>query len=72
MGMGRRGVRFQEEGREWRLPDSCMHDLVFCGESEEDLRAVMGRFIEVCRRKGLKVDAGKSKVGRRGWNVRSA
>ena len=32
-----------------------------CGESEEDLRAMVGRFVEVCRR-GLKVNAGKSKV----------
>ena len=36
-------------------------DLVLCGESEEDLRAIMGRFIKVCRR-GLKVNACKSKV----------
>ena len=28
-------------------------DLVICGESEEDLRAMVGRFAEVCRRKGL-------------------
>ena len=31
----------------------------------------MGRFVGVCRRRGLKVNAGKSKVmllvGRRGW-----
>ena len=26
-----------------------------CGETEEDLRVMMGRFAEVCRRKGLKV-----------------
>ena len=24
MGMGSRGVRFLEDGREWRLPASCM------------------------------------------------
>ena len=36
-------------------------DLVLCIESEEDLRAMVGRFVEVCRR-GLKVNAGKSKV----------
>ena len=34
----------------------------FCGESEEDLRAMVVRFVEVCRRRGLKVNAGKSKV----------
>ena len=37
-------------------------DLVLCYESDEDLRAIVGRFIEVCRRRGLKVNAGKSKV----------
>ena len=37
-------------------------DLVRCGESEEELRAVLGWFVEVCRRRGLKVSAGKSKV----------
>ena len=63
MGIGRRGVRFQEEGREWRLPCfSCADDLVLCGELEEELRALVGRFVEVCRGRGLKVDAGKSKV----------
>ena len=40
MGMVRRGVRFQEEGREWRLPGLLyVEDLVLCDESEEDLRA---------------------------------
>ena len=43
-------------------------DMVLCSESEEDLRTLVGRFIEVCRRKGLKANTGKSKVmlGRRG------
>ena len=36
-------------------------DLVLCGESEEDIRAMVGDFAGVCRR-GLKVNAGKSKV----------
>ena len=50
-------------GGEWRLPGLLYADyLVLCGESEEDLRAMVGRFAEVCRRKGLKVNAGKSKV----------
>ena len=35
--------------------------MVLCGESEEDLRAMVSRFAEVCRRKGLKVNEGKSK-----------
>ena len=40
----------------------CADELVLCGESEEDLRAMVGRFAKVCRRRGLKVNAGKSKV----------
>ena len=38
------------------------NDLVLCGEWEEDLRAMAGYFAEVCRRRGLKVNAGKSKM----------
>ena len=46
----RRGVRFQEEGREWRLPGFLYaDDLVLCGESEKDLRAMVGCFAKVCR-----------------------
>ena len=37
-------------------------DLVLFGESEKDLRAMMGRFAEVCGRRSLKINAGKSKV----------
>ena len=63
MWMGRRGVRFQEERREWRLPDLLYtDDLVLCGESEEGRRAVGECFVEVYRKRGLKVNAGKSKV----------
>ena len=55
-------MRFQEEGREWRLPGFLYaDDLVLCSESEEDLRVTMERFGEVCRRRGVKVNAGKSK-----------
>ena len=33
MGMGRMRMRFQKEGREWRLPDLLYaDDLVLCGE----------------------------------------
>ena len=37
-------------------------DLVLYGESEEDLRATVGRFAELCRKRGLKVNSCKSKV----------
>ena len=62
MKMGRRGVRFLEEERGWILRASCMQMTWFCGESEEELRAMVGRFAEVCRRRRLKVNAGKRKV----------
>ena len=63
MGMGRQGVRFLENGRDWRLSGLFYaDDLVLCGESEEDLRAMAGWFAEVCRRRGLKVNVGKSKM----------
>ena len=35
-------------------------DLVLYGEPEEDLRAMTEHFVEVCRRRGLKVNAGKN------------
>ena len=55
MGMGRMGVRFMEGGREWRFPGLLyVDDLILYGESEEDLRAMVGRFAEVCRIRGLK------------------
>ena len=63
MGIGRKGVSFLKDGREGRLPGLLYaDDLVLCGEPEEDLRVMVGRFADVCRRKGRKVNAGKSKV----------
>ena len=62
MGMGKRGVRFLNEVREWRLPGLLYADyLVLCGESEKDLKPMVGQFVDVYRR-GLKANAGKSKV----------
>ena len=58
-----RGVRFLQKGREWSLPILLyVDDLVLCSESEEDLRMMVGWLVEVCRRRGLKFNAGKSKV----------
>ena len=63
MGMGRRGVRFLENRRELRLPGLLYADnLVQCVELEEDLRVIVGGYAEVCRRRGLKINAGKSMV----------
>ena len=54
-------MRSQKEGREWRLPGLLYaDDLVMCGVSEEDLRAMVGRFVEVSRRKSLKANCDKS------------
>ena len=63
MGMGRRGVSFMEEGREWRLPGLLYADeLVLCGYLEEDLWVMVGWFAEVSKRRRLKANASKSKV----------
>ena len=49
MRMKRRGVRFLEKGREWRLPVLLyVDDFVLSSELEENVRAMVGRFIEVC------------------------
>ena len=46
--LGRMGVRFLEERREGRLPDILFaDDLVLCVNSEEELRAMLGRFVRV-------------------------
>ena len=61
--MGRRGVIFLEDGRKWELPGLLYaDDLVQCGESEEELRAMVRQFAEMCSKRLLKVNAGKSKV----------
>ena len=35
-------------------------DLVLCGEKEGDLRTMVERFVEVYKKRGLKVNTGKS------------
>ena len=48
MGMGRRGVRFQEEGRKWRLPGLlCANDLVLYSDSEKDLKSMLSYVEEI-------------------------
>ena len=57
------GVRFLEEGRDWGLSDLLYgDDLALCSELEEDLKVMVGCFVEVCGRRGLKVIADKRKV----------
>ena len=46
------GMSFLEVGREWRFLGLLHADeLVLCGDSGEDLREMVGRFIEACRSK---------------------
>ena len=56
-------IEVMKEGSNWTLPGLLYaDDLALCGQSEENLRVMVGRFAEVCRRRGLKVNAGKSEV----------
>ena len=51
----------EKDGRELRLPGFLyVDDLALCGESEENLRAMV--VLLACRRRGLKANTGKSKV----------
>ena len=36
--------------------------LFLCDESEKDLRAIVGCFVEICRSRDLKVNVGKNKL----------
>ena len=49
--LGQMGVRFLEEGRECGLPDLLYADdwLVLCSKSEEEMKVMVGCFVEVCR-----------------------
>ena len=42
-------------------------DLVLCGDSEEELRAMVGWFVEVWKRGGLKVNVTEWRRGIRVW-----
>ena len=62
MRMGKRGVSFMEDGREWRLSGLFYaDDFILSDKSEEELRVMVRQFAEVCRSKGLKINADKSK-----------
>ena len=50
-------MRFLEDGRVWRLPGLLYaDDLALCGDSEEDLKAMVGQYAQVFRRRELKFD----------------
>ena len=38
------------------------NESVLCGESEENLKVMVERFVEVCKRMSLKVNTDKNKV----------
>ena len=39
-------LNFKRGGKEWRLPGfSYADDLILCGESKEDLRVIVERFV---------------------------
>ena len=47
----RMGVKFLEEGRKCRLPGLLYtDDLVLYGKLEKNLRAMVGQFVEMCKR----------------------
>ena len=62
VGMGRRGLRFMEEKGETGDYLLYANDSVLYGESEEDMKVMVSHFVKVYRRRGMKVNARKSKV----------
>ena len=44
-----------------KMPDLLHVGVIWCRESEEDLKIILERFIEVCKRMSLKVKAVNSK-----------
>ena len=53
----------RKEGRYWRLPGLLYaNEFFLCGESKENLRAMVRWFVDVCRGISMKVSAGKIKV----------
>ena len=50
-------------GRGWRLPGILYaDDLVLYGELDEDLKVMVGRFVEVFKRRNLELSADKRQV----------
>ena len=60
-GDGEEGSEISEGGTRVEMPGLLYaDDLVLCGYSEEELRALGRRFIGICRRRDPKVNASKS------------
>ena len=61
--MKKDGSEVSGEGERLEMPGFIYaDDFSLCDESEEDVKVRVGCFVEVCRRRGLKVNANKSKV----------
>ena len=62
-GDGGEGSEIMEERRDLNLP-GLLHEgfLVLCGKLEQGLKVMVERFVEVCKRSGLKVNGDKRKV----------
>ena len=57
------GMSFLEEEKDCRLPGLLYAgNLDLCGKSKEDLKVVVKCIVEMCRRRGLKVNADNMKV----------
>ena len=60
---GRKGVSMVSGTKEWKVTDLLYaDDLVLVAESVNDLELMIGSFDKVCTRRGMKVNASKSKV----------
>ena len=59
MGIGRRGVIFLQEESKWRLLGLLYAEVY---KRPCVMRPMVGRFVEVCRRRELKINADKTKV----------
>ena len=61
--VGRGGAQMELDGRVWYLMDALFaDDTVLLAESEDELQRMVNEFSDVCSRRKLKVNAGKSKV----------
>ena len=58
-GVGRRGVIFLQEESKWRLLGLLYAEVY---KRPCVMRPMVGRFVEVCRRRELKINADKTKV----------
>ena len=63
----RMGVRFLEEGREWDCLASCMQMTWFCMVNHENLKVMVGHFVNLFDIGSLKVSADETTVTVLAW-----